>query len=341
MALVCREAAALEGRIERDLASQVSNYKQLMIAKRAVLEGEKEQPETCEGLTRSQKLLWYRKNQDKIDLDNWRAGQSSNYRQLELLRGKRGVEETEEERAARGRTKAEALMWYRYKGGEEEIDRQRSAARMCSSWQQYKLMTEGRTYPRDEDQELTKSEALLWYRQGGSELVDIRDELARNSSNWRQFQLSRDTNQAAMELESKMNTNWSRFKGKEELSEYVNEMRAEAAMQREEVRTLVRSRVSSMTEDTVTKKAVIAHQRPWSYGEVEEEEKMREEADMRSEERIARLRKVTEEMLTARNEYAVSTRDLVMKAIKEDEAAVAASRTSKKTTIINQGTVAA
>merc|ERR1712025_1133826 len=89
------------------------------------------------------------------------------------------------------------------------------------------------------------------------------------------------------------------------------------------------SQVSNYKQLMIAKRAVL------------EEEKMREEADMRSEERIARLRKVTEEMLTVRNEYAVSTRDLVMKAIKEDEAAVAASRTSKKTTIINQGTVAA
>jgi len=341
MALVCREAAALEGRLDRHLASQVSNYKQLLIAKKAVLEGKKEQPESCEGLTRSQKLLWYRNNQDKVELDKWRAGQSTNYRQLELLRGRRAVAETEEERSNRDRTKSEALMWYRYGGGEEEIDRQKSMASHCSSWQQYKLMSQGRTYPREEDQQLTKSEALLWYRQGGSELVAVRDELLRNSSNYRQFQLSRDTNKSAMELERKMNTSWSQFKSKEELSDYVNHMRKESAEEREEVRTLVRSRISSMTEDSVTKKAVLAHQRPWSMMEMEEEEKMREETDIRSEDRIAKLRMVTEEMLTARNEYAVSTRELVMKAIKEDEESVKASRVSRKVTTVQQGSVAA
>jgi len=340
MALVCREASSLEGRLERDLASQVSNYKQLQIAKRAVLEGEKEQPESCEGLTRSQRLLWYRNNQEKIELDNWRVGQSSNYRQLQLLRGRRAVEETEEERAGRPRTRAEALLWYRYGGGEEQVERQREVAGLCSSWQQYKLMTQGRTFPRDEDQEMTKSEALLWYRQGGHELVDARNELARNSSNWKQFQLSRDTNVAASQLEDKMNTRWSQFRNKQELSEHLNQVRMEGVVEREEVRLAVRSRVSAAcSEDSVTKKAVSAH---LAALEAEEEEQLRAEAEVRCEERIARLRAVTEEMLTARHEYAVSTRDLVLRAIKEDEEAVAASRMKRKTTIVEQqGTVAA
>lgn len=173
-------------------------------------------------------------------------------------------------------------------------------------------------------------------------MVEARDEIARNSSNYRQFLLSRDTSKAACELEAKMNTSWSQFQGKEELGEYLHSLRQESLAHREEVRSLVRRRVSScLAEDSLTARAVAAHQAPWSKAELEEEERMREETELRAEERVAALRLVTEQMLTARNEYAVSTRDLVMRAIKEDEASVKASRSSRKVTTVQQGSVAA
>ena len=47
---------------------------------------------------------------------SYRASCSSNYRQLQIMRGVRAVEETEEERMDRERTRSEALMWYRSGG---------------------------------------------------------------------------------------------------------------------------------------------------------------------------------------------------------------------------------
>jgi len=336
------EAAGLEGRVERELAGQVSNWQQLQIAKKALLAGERVEPEDCRGLTRSQRLLWYRNNQDKIQLDNYRCQNSSNYRQLQLARGQRTVVETEEEREARDRTKSEALCWYRYGGGEEELERQKAMVGMCSTWQQYQLMSRGGT-AREQGERATRSEALLWYRQGGWAQVEARDQLARDSSNWRQFQMNRDTMKVSLDLEQNMNTRWSEFKSKQELSDYIAEMRKEGMSEREEIRSKVRNRVSSLTEETATKKAYMLHRQPWDEQELEEEAERKEVAELRSEERIAQLRKVTEEMITSRREYLVSTRELAMRAIKEDEAAVAASRMSRKTkTIVQQeGTVAA
>ena len=42
-----------------------------------------------------------------------RAAASTNYRQLQLARGVRAVQETEEERAGRAQTRSEARLWYR------------------------------------------------------------------------------------------------------------------------------------------------------------------------------------------------------------------------------------
>ena len=50
---------------------------------------------------------------------------SSNYRQLQLARGVRSVEETDEEKAGRDRTKSEALLWYR-NGGEQIMDEEKT-----------------------------------------------------------------------------------------------------------------------------------------------------------------------------------------------------------------------
>jgi len=297
----------------------------------------REEPENCQGLTRSQKILWYRNNQHRVEFDNFLCSNSSNYRQLQLARGGRAVQETLEEKMGRDRTKSEALLWYRYGGGLEELEEQQAKASLCGTWQQYHLMTRGRAEPRDPEQELTKSESLLWYRNGGKERLEARDSLARQSNNWKQYQLTRDTEKVAGELEHNMNTRWSQFNNKEELSDYIAAVREEGMTEREEIRSRVRSRVLTMgEEDSITKQVYQAHL-------VEEEEGRREEAALRAEERVERLRKVTDEMITARTEYMVSTRELAIRAIKEDEEAVAASRMCrKKTTVVQQeGTVAA
>lgn len=345
MALVSREAACLESRIDNNLARDCSTWQQLQIMKRKLYEDkeDKREPVNCEGLTRSERLLWYRNNQPRIEYDNYLCQQSSNYRQLQMARGVRAVAETQEEKSNRFRTKSESLLYYRYQGGEQEIDRQKEQTRLCGTWQQYHMMTRGRAEPRDPDQELTRSEALLWYRNGGREKLEIRDRLARESNNWRQYKLTVDTTVVAGDLEFRMNKNWSQFRNKEELSDYIADMRAEGVEERESIRNQVRNRVSSLAEDTTVKKMYSIHQQPWDLSELEEVSSRKVESVLSHEERVEQLRQVTEEMITARNEYSVSTRALAMKAIKEDSQAVAASRTSRKVTSVvqQQGTVAA
>ena len=102
-----------------------------------------------------------------------RASCSSNYRQLQIMRGVRAVEETEEERMDRERTRSEALMWYR-SGGHLAVEDEKETANLCGNWKQFHLMTRGRAEPRDEDQPPTRSERLAWYRSGGPELIDAR-----------------------------------------------------------------------------------------------------------------------------------------------------------------------
>jgi len=275
--------------------------------------------------------------------DNYLCQNSSNYQQLQLARGVRAVAETAEEKTNRCRTKSEALLWYRYLGGEEEMDRQAAQTRLCSNWQQYHLMTRGRAEPRDLDQELTKSELLLWYRNGGREKLEVRDRIARDSSNWRQYKLTVDTTVVAGDLETRMNTRWSQFRNKEELSDYLAQMRAEGIEEREHIRNQVRNRVSSLAEETTAWKMYSIHKQPWDLAELEEVSERKIESALSEEERLAELRKVTEKMITARTEYLVSTRELAMRAIKEYAEAVAASRKSRKVTTVvqNEGTVAA
>merc|ERR1712130_63830 len=105
MALVTREAQALESRLEWDLASRCSNYQQLLILKKNQgIEKGIQSASSCAGMTPSERLIWYRANQPAVELDAERCNQSSNYRQLMLARGVRAIEETEEEQA-------ESLCW--------------------------------------------------------------------------------------------------------------------------------------------------------------------------------------------------------------------------------------
>ena len=65
---ICRQYAGSEAWLERDLAAQAGTWQQLAILKRRALE-EREMPATTEGLTRSERLLWYRQNQPEVELD--------------------------------------------------------------------------------------------------------------------------------------------------------------------------------------------------------------------------------------------------------------------------------
>merc|ERR1712128_166619 len=226
MALVDREVAGLEYRAERELAAQCGTWQQLNIMKKKYGEV-KENPATCEGMTKSERLLWFRRNQPAIELDNYRVRCSSNYRQLQLARGVRCVEETEEEKAGRDRTKSEALLWYR-NGGEQAMDEERNMANLCGNWKQFHLMTRGRAEERDPDQVPTRSERLCWYRSGGEAMVDARDKLCKDSSNWMQYKLTRDRKAFSANLEDRMNVKWSQFKSKQELSDHFSELRTES-----------------------------------------------------------------------------------------------------------------
>ena len=50
------------------ISLQAGTWQQLAILKRRALE-ERERPATTEGLTRSERLLWFRENQPEVELD--------------------------------------------------------------------------------------------------------------------------------------------------------------------------------------------------------------------------------------------------------------------------------
>lgn len=334
MALVIREANGLESRVEHALAADCDNYQQLQFLKQKYGK-EKVQPATCEGLTRSERILWYRANQPVVQLDSERCSQSSNYRQLQLARGFRAVAESQEERESRARTRSEALVWYRG-GGREELEMDSEKLSNCGNWQQYHLMTRGRAEARDHDQEITKSERLLWYRYGGGHAaVEETAELCRDSGNWMQYKLSRDTRRHAEDLTDSMNRHWSDFRSKEELSDHMTFLRNEGIQEREEIRAEVRRRVEK--SGCMAKECYEVHRQPFGVEELVEEESYKAAREESAEERIERLRKVTEQMLTSRTEYVVSTRSLALRAMKEDAEEVASSRTVRRTAVVQSG----
>jgi len=323
MALVDRQYAGSEAWLERDLVGQCSTWQQLSLLKKRAME-DRERPVNCDGLTKSERLLWYRDNEDKVDLDNYRASCSSNYRQLQLLRGVRGVEETEEEKMERDMTRSEAVMWYR-SGGVDKVEQEKEVANLCGTWKQFHLMTRGRGEERDPDQIPTKSERLFWYRMGGHEDIDARNQLARDSSNWMQYKLTRDRQVFADDLEMRVNTRWSQFKNKEEMSDYLSEKRTESMEEREAVRAMVRSKIN---KDTMTKTAYDINRQE------EAESKKKMETSMSREERIEKLRQVTEQMLTHKSDYSQSARVLAMQAYKEAEEEARSSKQRRKVTIV-------
>ena len=184
---------------------------------------------------------------------------------------------------------------------------------LCGNWKQFHLMTRGRAEPRDEDQLPTRSERLCWYRNGGKALVDARDNMARDSSNYMQYKLTRDKNAFSANLEARMNTHYSQFKSKQELSDYFSEQRSESMEEREMIRTQVRNRIS---RDSVAKTMYEINRQPWELQELEEESSRRVQSGLSREERIEELRQTTESMLMHRTEYMQSTRELAMQAMR-------------------------
>ena len=93
-----------------------------------------------------------------------------------------------------------------------------------------------------------RSERLHWFRSGGHMAVEARDQLARDSSNWMQYKLTRDRQQFTDNLEDAVNTKWSQFKNKEELSDYLAMKRTESMEERESVRIMVRNKINKVKE---------------------------------------------------------------------------------------------
>jgi len=94
----------------------------------------------------------------------------------------------------------------------------------------------------------------------------------------------------------------------------------------------VRSQV--MSRASVAKECYEAHCQPWPEDQVEEESLKKASAELSAEERIEQLRKITEQMITSRTEYAESTRSLAMRAMREDAESVAASRSVRRTAVV-------
>ena len=76
---------------------------------------------------------------------------------------------------------------------------------------------------------------------------------------------------------------------------------------------MVRSKIN---KDTLTKTAYNISCQPWSSEEMHEESQKRLEIGMSREERIVKLRKITEEMLTHKSDYSQSAKALAMQAYK-------------------------
>ena len=78
--------------------------------------------------------------------------------------------------------------------------------------------------------------------------VEARDQLCRDSSNWMQYKVTRDRQQFTDNLEDAVNTRWSQFKNKEELSDYLAMKRTESMEERESVRIMVRNKINKVMQ---------------------------------------------------------------------------------------------
>lgn len=225
------------------------------------------------------------------------------------------------------------------------VEAERELAGLCSNWQQFHLLTRRRDILTEEEEEErlpTRSEKLLWYKNGGSQYVEDMLETARNSANWVQFKLARDTRQHAVNLKQAVQEKYSDFKSKEALSDYIFSLRKEGAEEREEIRSYSRNR--SMRE-SVTKEAYNCRIQPFEICEMEEASLRSRASARKITELEESLRQTTQTMMTMRTQYAESARELALRAIREDEEARAASRTKKRTMVVEasgqQATVAA
>lgn len=285
-------------------------------------------------MTRSEKLLWYRNNgKEEIEEDRSRVRQSSNYKQLELLRGNGvlGREDWDDTRSKR-------LTWFR-NGGSEVVEREKDLARQCSNWQQFHLLSRGSSALNKFQEEgetedaPTRSEALLWYRNGGREVVEDTKTMASNSENWMQYKLTRDASKHANQLYNAVQDSYSEFKSKAALSDYMNKLRVEGMEEREEIREFSRTR---NVRDSMTKTAFDIHVQPYYGLELEESASRKLQYKMKMDALQEDLRCTTESMLMTKTQYMQTAREMALQAYKEDMAAVAASRMSRKTTVVQQ-----
>lgn len=332
---------------DHELASMCGTWQQLYFLKkrRDMQKSGKAEEKDLGEMTRSERKIWYRSNQDSVELERAQASQCSNYRQLLLMQGK-GILEPEELEE----TKSSRILWYR-NGGKEQLDDERRIASQCANWQQYYLLTRGPSFRRQMEDEIesediqqknainlpTKSQKVLWYRNGGEQMVDYERYMASNSENWLQYKLTRDAARHRYNLDTAVQTKYSDFKNKGEVSEYMTAQTTQGLAEREEIRTEHRSR---MLRDSVTKEAYGYRVQPYVGIEVEEERKRSMMRKEKQEIMAESLRMITEEVMTSRTRYTESARELAMKAIREDEERIAASRTKRRTMVVQSSQAA-
>jgi len=323
---------------DRELAAMCSNWQQLDILKRRRQERRegKIEHKHLKDMTRSEAKLWYRNNTDLVEEDKQMAGHCSNYRQLEIMRGNGAMQGKDWEE-----TRSKRITWFR-NGGSEVVDNEKYLASQCSNWKQFHLLTRGsaasRSVQESDEEEIeekmpTRSENLLWYRNGGHYVCDDVTQLAKQSENWIQYKLTRDARQHSTNLYNAVQTNYSDFRSKEALYDYLSTMRMNGYLERQDIRQICRTKSIS---DSVTKSAYEYHLQPYTYEESAQAASLSAETQSKISKFEENLRRVTEEVMMMRSEYSESAREMAMKAIKADEEAVAASRMKRKTMVVQQ-----
>lgn len=307
------------------MAALCGTWQQLALMKRERLGKGKDKATRLEDMTPSERLLWYRRNVEAVEEDRDRASYCSNYRQLQLARGSGQLHLGDAQD-----TRSKRLLWFRA-GGCDVLEAEKELAGLCSNWQQYHLLTRNREQERDPDQEPTRAEKMLWYKNGGVQHVEEELETARNSANWIQFKLTRDTRRHVADLKQAVQERYSDFRTKEELSDYIFSLRREGKEERDEIRHHSRNR---SIRESVTKEAYNCHIQPFEACELEEASLRSRASVRRISELEESLRLTTEAMLTMRTQYMESAHDLAIRAIREDEEARAASRTKKRTVVV-------
>jgi len=321
---------------DRELAAMCSTWQQLDILKRRRQERRegKVEHKDLKDMTRSEAKLWYRNNNYMVEEERNMAGHCSNYRQLEIMRGKGALQGSDWED-----TRSKRISWFR-NGGSEVVDNEKYLASQCSNWKQFHLLTRGSTAIKEESEEEetmermpTRSENVLWYRNGGEYLCDDVKQQAKQSENWVQYKLTRDARQHSHNLYNAVQSNYSDFRSKEALYDYLSTMRMNGYLERQDIRQYCRNKSIS---DSVTKSAYEYHLQPYTYEESAQASSLSAETQSRIDKFQQNLRKVTEEVMTMRSEYSESAREMAMKAIRADEESVAASRMKRKTMVVQQ-----